>query len=179
MTQFTLSHCFNISCIVFIKISIIATLRFLLNYRHEVFTLMTQQALWEEMSERVKALTHSHFPMGPKNSSQTKVLSCMDNTGHTSRGDEGFGGQSFLSQLKLWNQVKGEKPVIWFPPLVLSWESGRVIAEGGDWRVDWRRGKEKVRKNEREIKRKRKEWGQQVKREKEEERRDWGVSVWC
>lgn len=55
---------------------------------------------------RVKALTHSHFPMGPKNSSQTKVLSCMDNTGHTSGGDEGFGGQSFLSQLELEAQVK-------------------------------------------------------------------------
>ena len=51
--------------------------------------------------------------MGPKNSSQTKVFSCMDNTGHTSRGDEGFGGgQSFLSQLELGDQVKGEKLVI-------------------------------------------------------------------
>ena len=51
--------------------------------------------------------------MGPKNSSLTKILSCMDNTGHTSGGDEGFREeQSFLSQLKLADQVKGEKLVI-------------------------------------------------------------------
>lgn len=40
------------------------------------------------------------FSQGPQNSSHTKVLSCMDNTRRTSRGDEGFGGTklSFIAQ---------------------------------------------------------------------------------
>lgn len=157
----------------------IATLRFLLKYWHEVFTLMTHHALWEEMSERVKAETPSHFPMGPKNSSQTKVLSCMDNTGHTSGGDEGFWGQSFLSQLELWDQVKGEKLVIWFPPLVLlSWESGRVIAKGGRG-LTGDRGKRKWGGMRDRWKEKGRNVGQQVKKEKEEERTEWEVSVGC
>lgn len=99
---------------------------------------LSYDAAWSvggDVRGRARAQTCSLFPTGPQNSRQTKVLSCMDNTRHTTGGDEGFGRQSFLSQLELENQVKREKLVIWFSSLVLLWESGRGREDGGGWRV--------------------------------------------
>lgn len=139
------------------KITIEAT--FSLNYYHVVVIPDTQR---EEISEgRLRPKVTHIFPWAPKIPARPKYFSCMDNTGHTSGEDEGFGGQSFLSVLKLRNQVKGEKLVIWFPPLVLSWESGRNERCCQD--LDKERGRE---------------WCQQVKREREKESDKWKVAAW-
>lgn len=134
---------------------------------------MTQHSSCEEVSngELGPLLTHI-FPWAPKNSSQTKVLSCTDSTGHTSRGDEGFGGTklSFTAPALRPGESREAGHLIPASASVMGkWKSHsekKKKHEGG--RVDWKR-EEKVRKNEQEIKRQGEERGQQVKSEKEEE----------
>lgn len=93
---------------------------------------------------RVKTQIYSHFPVGPRNSSQTKVLSCMDNTGHTAGGDEGFGGQSFLSQLQAQRPGEERETGHLIPtpgPVMGKWKSHREKREVGGFPED--RGKRK------------------------------------
>ena len=89
----------------------------LLYYCHKVSIPLTQPTLSKEMLvggvEAFSSLTFSH---GPQNFQSDQILLRVDNTGHTSRGDEGPAVQSFLSQLEPWEQVKAEKPAIRFPP---------------------------------------------------------------
>lgn len=72
--------------------------------------------------------------MGPKNSSQTKVLSCMDNTGHTSGGDEGFLGTklSFTARALRPGEGRDAGHLIPAPGSVMGkWKSHSKVGEAG------------------------------------------------
>lgn len=93
--------------------------------------MMQHCSVGRDVKVGVRTRTCSHFPMGPENSSQTKVFSCMDNTGHTSGGDEGFGGTklSFTAQAQRPGEEREAGHLIPAPGFVMGkWKSHN---EGG------------------------------------------------
>lgn len=86
------------------------------------------------MSKGELKQTSSDFPIGPKNSSQTKSFSVLTTQHIPPEAMKGPEVQRSLSQPKFREQVKAEKSVIRFPSPLLSWESGRLIANGGEAR---------------------------------------------
>lgn len=91
-------------------------------------------ACCSEMSKGELKQTSSDFPIGPKNSSQTKSFSVLTTQHIPPEAMKGPEVQRSLSQPKFREQVKAEKSVIRFPSPLLSWESGRLIANGGEAR---------------------------------------------